>query len=620
MTLLLVAEPPSLQGEEPSQVLSFRVRPGAKPETLQKIAELTKASEIQVTEAQTVQRLLRTVYGNSHEDLQELFEKYNDGLTNATLLPVGSTVTLPAAPEWHFDAVLQRRKELSLSNQVLLHMGVAGPKTKNKIAEINDEPFAKLAASPADTLIKIPYSSPVKSEEILPEQMENIKVVLEELRKDPAVDFVEVAPPMQIVPPWSDAVAAGQPCAYSAPVNAVVAPVLSLPSIKNLPLTKATVAILDTGVIVGDARFKFWHNALESLNGRDDEDTNSLVDDIIGYDFVNRDGDPADDFTEPSRMYHGTHVAGVVSQRLSDATVLQEIDPRLDLMILKVAGTNGKVYPEAMFNAVTYAADASVRVMNMSFDTREQYALQWIMKNAPSILFVAAAGNAHDGAGPWDVDAEEIYPAKLAKALPNVISVAAHDAARKIACFSNFGSTTIDVAAPGVWVNSTAENGTTRAMSGSSQAAPLVAYLAAILVTSGMKDASAIRNRIVDSVDFAPELKGKVKAEGVVNGEKALLYKEDLVVKTDGTLLRGRLKAPNVLSLGGGQEVVDIANVRKIVPHYDTSGRARVSVDVDGKREFKVATLNLNLLTLEVAGAEINVPMVDVADVVLAIR
>src|SRR5262249_5678047 len=69
------------------------------------------------------------------------------------------------------------------------------------------------------------------------------------------------------------------------------------------------VAVIDTGIDYThpDLAAHIWTNAAEAGGAPGvDDDGNGYVDDVHGYDFVNDDGDPMDDF------FHGTHVAGTI--------------------------------------------------------------------------------------------------------------------------------------------------------------------------------------------------------------------------------------------------------------------------------------------------------------------
>ncbi len=130
---------------------------------------------------------------------------------------------------------------------------------------------------------------------------------------------------------------------------------------------------------------------------------------------------------------------------------------------------------------------------------------------APKTLFVIAAGNDSS-----DNDALPDYPADIQA--PNKIVVAATLGYSELAEFSNFGATKVDVAAPGVAINSTVPTNSYLPMSGTSQAAPFVTN-----AISQAKDinpalsAADIKSIILKTVDVKAWLKGKVATSGIVN-------------------------------------------------------------------------------------------------------
>ena len=67
------------------------------------------------------------------------------------------------------------------------------------------------------------------------------------------------------------------------------------------------------------------------------------------------------------------------------------------------------------------------------------------------MLFVAAAGNDGD-----DSDTDPLPSLPAAFDLPNIVSVAAIDSTGGLAWFSNYGRTTVDIAAPGEGILSAA--------------------------------------------------------------------------------------------------------------------------------------------------------------------
>jgi subtilisin family serine protease len=131
------------------------------------------------------------------------------------------------------------------------------------------------------------------------------------------------------------------------------------------------------------------------------------------------------------------------------------------------------------------------------------------------ITFVTAAGNSAA-----NCDVSPRYPACFN--LPNVISVAATDRYDMLAGFSNYGATTIDLGAPGVGIYSTRPNGTYGSMSGTSQAAPQVSGVVALLAAAkpGIT-VTQIRTAILGSVDPLPGLAGKTVTGGRLNAAAA---------------------------------------------------------------------------------------------------
>ncbi len=150
------------------------------------------------------------------------------------------------------------------------------------------------------------------------------------------------------------------------------------------------------------------------------------------------------------------------------------------------------------------------------FETKGQ---EWLAES-PETLFVVAAGN--DGS---DNDKFPTFPSNMRA--DNMISVAATRDDFELADFSNYGKTSVDIAAPGVSIVSAApgpDTDFTLPMSGTSMAAPIVT-----MVASKMKDANPdltplqMKRLMMETVDKRSWLKGKVVAEGIINDERAVL-------------------------------------------------------------------------------------------------
>ncbi|MCX6131695.1 MAG: S8 family serine peptidase [Proteobacteria bacterium] len=137
-----------------------------------------------------------------------------------------------------------------------------------------------------------------------------------------------------------------------------------------------------------------------------------------------------------------------------------------------------------------------------------------LIKNSPHTLFVFAAGN--DGLS------NDEYPSAPASIQnPFKISVAASFENGSLTSFSNYGQS-VDVAAPGVAMVSTIPGDKYLPLSGTSQAAPYVAGLAAHIKDLNPElDALEIKKIIMKTVDKLESLKAKVASGGVVNKKRA---------------------------------------------------------------------------------------------------
>jgi subtilisin family serine protease len=240
-----------------------------------------------------------------------------------------------------------------------------------------------------------------------------------------------------------------------------------------------TVAVVDTGVDLAhrDLAPNLWSNPGELPGNGIDDDGDGLVDDVHGADFVNRDGDPADD------NGHGTHVAGIVAARGNNGVGVAGLAWRARIMAVKVLGPDASGDMATVAEGVRYAVAHGARVVNLSLtgpSPGPDLAAAVSEAAAANVLVVAAAGNTHA-----DDDTVATYPAAL-DAL-NLVAVTSSDQRGALAQSASFGRATIDLAAPGEEILSTARGGGYELRSGSSMAAAQVSG-AAVLLASARPD------------------------------------------------------------------------------------------------------------------------------------
>lgn len=142
---------------------------------------------------------------------------------------------------------------------------------------------------------------------------------------------------------------------------------------------------------------------------------------------------------------------------------------------------------------------------------------QKFVGSAPSMLFVFAAGN--DG---MNNDIYGTSPANI-KA-DNVITVGATYKNEFFAPFSNFGTKMVDVAAPGMLIDSAIPGNEYLKVSGTSQASPYVANVAAKIKSANTRlSPLEIKKILMGTVDKKAFLAEKVMAGGIVNLDRAVV-------------------------------------------------------------------------------------------------
>ncbi|PYK96234.1 MAG: hypothetical protein DME19_20385, partial [Verrucomicrobia bacterium] len=278
------------------------------------------------------------------------------------------------------------------------------------------------------------------------------------------------------------------------------------------------VAVIDTGVRYTheDLADNMWVNPGETGGNGVDDDGDGYVDDVHGINAINNTGDPNDDHG------HGTHVSGTIGGVGNNAVGVVGVAWKVQIMACKFLDASGIGFISDAIKCIDYARSQGARVVNASWGSTSfsSSALRDAIDSLrqAGIIFVAAAGNSAEDNG-----VDPIYPASYD--LDNIISVAATTRTDELANFSNYGSTTVDLGAPGAAIFScwNGADNDYKYFDGTSMAAPHVTGTCALLMAHYPGESyQQIINRILSNVDPLPSLAGKCVSGGRLDLQKAL--------------------------------------------------------------------------------------------------
>ena len=237
-----------------------------------------------------------------------------------------------------------------------------------------------------------------------------------------------------------------------------------------------TVAIVDNAIMWThqDLAANTYTNSGEIPANLIDDDGNGYVDDVNGYDVSDNDNNAVPSNT---LMNHGTHCAGIAGARTDNSVGIASIGWNIKIIPVKTQNNTGSTTGIANgYEGILYAANANARIISCSwggagFSSAEQSVIDYAWLRGS--IIIASAGNS-------GVTTQN-YPG----AYNHVYCVASVSSADVKSSFSNYG-TWVDIAAPGENVYSTAPStstGTYITLSGTSMSTPLVAGLAAIMLS-----------------------------------------------------------------------------------------------------------------------------------------
>jgi len=256
------------------------------------------------------------------------------------------------------------------------------------------------------------------------------------------------------------------------------------------------VGIIDTGDKLDHPEFagRIWKNYKEIPNNGIDDDGNGFVDDVQGWNFAGSNNDPTDD------QGHGTNVAGIIGANANNTILYAGVDWKCKLMILKGLNNSSFGYYSWWADAIYYAVDNGAKVINMSLggkgvSTTLQDAVNYALNN--NVVIAACMMNTNSDT--------IYYPAKytgvIAVGSTNPNDTRSNPFFWSPTSGSNYGSH-ISVVAPGNYIyglNYQSNTSYSSYWGGTSQATPLVAGLASLLLAQDTNRTPAQIKSIIES-------------------------------------------------------------------------------------------------------------------------
>jgi len=298
---------------------------------------------------------------------------------------------------------------------------------------------------------------------------------------------------------------------------------LSLPAAwdKTTGNSDLVAVVIDTGIQLNhpDLSANIWSNPGEIAGNGIDDDANGYIDDVNGINAITGLGDPNDD------NGHGTHCAGILGAKGNNSTGIAGVSWNAKIAAAKFLDASGSGYTSDAIESIYYTmalkqAGNNVVVTNNSWGGGGYSAALYIaihQATAAGILFVAAAGN-----DTLNTDVYPSYPASYN--LDGIISVASSNSSGNLSYFSNFGTTSVDIAAPGSLIRSCVPTNSYASYSGTSMAAPQVTGIALLAqsICSGTLTVAQLKAAILNSGVAYSSLNGQIATGAIANADGAI--------------------------------------------------------------------------------------------------
>ncbi len=353
---------------------------------------------------------------------------------------------------------------------------------------------------------------PPGSYQNVPDSISGVIVTIENLEAD--VDGIGLQ--YDVFPPFSIDSTIPETAAPFSPLDGCA--LQELPNIFtiDIPMMGNNIyktGVFDTGIAgtVSSGDFHLAHNALFSphLNANNP-----------GFNLVVPTNFPVDEHG------HGTHMASILVEDATGQGNSGIYPVNLEIYKTHDNGGSGKMFD--IIEGVDVSILRNVKIVNCSFTYyapgedrfRLSNPLRIAMKEARQTngtLFIAAAGNHginNDGVG------LVAFPASFP--IPNLISVASVGCTGELSSFSNFGMTSVDLAAPGERIIGAYTFGSYAELSGTSPATAMVSRVAAMLASHQPTfDFTEIICAILNGTKDHLSLTGKVRSGGMLDAAKA---------------------------------------------------------------------------------------------------